>query len=176
MCVCARTHVLSHSVVADFFATSWTLACQGPLCMGFSKQAYWKVKVKAAQLCPTLCDPMDYTIHGILQARNTEVGSLLLLQGIFPTQGSNPGLLHGRQILYQLSHEEHWIRLLIPSPGDLPDPGIEPGSPTLQEDSLPSEPPPLTSLTLRSSTVWLQHELLALMAMFAHTLTFAACS
>ena len=104
------------------------------------------------------------------------MGSLSLLQGILPTQGSNPGLLHGRQILYQLSHEEHWIRLLIPSPGDLPDPGIEPGSPTLQEDSLPSEPPPLTSLTLRSSTVWLQHELLALMAMFAHTLTFAACS
>ena len=32
------------------------------------------------------------------------VGSLSLLQGIFPTQGSNPGLLHCRQILYQLSH------------------------------------------------------------------------
>ena len=28
-----------------------------------------KVKVKAAQSCPTLCDPMDYTVHGILQAR-----------------------------------------------------------------------------------------------------------
>ena len=35
--------------------------------------------------------------------RNTGVGSLSLLQGIFPTQGSNPGLLHCRQILYQLS-------------------------------------------------------------------------
>ena len=33
------------------------------------------------------------------------VGSLSLLQGIFPTQGSNPGLLHCRQILYQLSHK-----------------------------------------------------------------------
>ena len=38
--------------------------------------------------------------------RNTEVGSLSLLQGIFPTQGSNPGLPHCRQILYQLSHRE----------------------------------------------------------------------
>ena len=28
-----------------------------------------KVKVKLTQLCPTLCDPMDYTVHGILQAR-----------------------------------------------------------------------------------------------------------
>ena len=37
--------------------------------------------------------------------RNTGVGSLSLLQGIFPTQGSNPGLLHCRQILYQLSHQ-----------------------------------------------------------------------
>ena len=64
-----------------------------------------KVKVKVTQLCPTLCDPMDYTVHGILQARITGVGSLSLLQGIFPIQGSNPGLLHCRRILYQLSHK-----------------------------------------------------------------------
>ena len=38
--------------------------------------------------------------------QNTGVGSLSLLQGIFPTQGLNPGLLHCRQILYQLSHKE----------------------------------------------------------------------
>ena len=37
--------------------------------------------------------------------QNTAVGSRSLLQGIFPTQGSNPGLLHGRQILNQLSHK-----------------------------------------------------------------------
>ena len=37
--------------------------------------------------------------------QNTEKGSLSLLQGIFPTQGSNPGLLHCRRILYQLSHK-----------------------------------------------------------------------
>ena len=37
--------------------------------------------------------------------QNTGVGSLSLLQGIFPTQGSNPGLLHYRRILYQLSHK-----------------------------------------------------------------------
>ena len=37
--------------------------------------------------------------------KNTRVGSLSLLQGIFPTQRSNPGLLHCRQILYQLSHK-----------------------------------------------------------------------
>ena len=37
--------------------------------------------------------------------QNTGVGSLSLLQGIFPTQGSNPNLLHCRLILYQLSHK-----------------------------------------------------------------------
>ena len=37
--------------------------------------------------------------------QNTGMGSLSLLQGIFPTQGSNPGLPHCRQILYQLSHQ-----------------------------------------------------------------------
>ena len=40
--------------------------------------------------------------------------------------------------------QEYWSGLLFPSPGDLPDPGIEPGSlmsPELQADSLPSEPP-----------------------------------
>ena len=48
--------------------------------------------------------------HGLDSLRNcpgqnTGVGSLFLLQGIFPTQRSNPGLLHCRQILYQLSHK-----------------------------------------------------------------------
>ena len=62
------------------------------------------VKVMVTQSCLTLCDPMDFTVRGILQARILEwVGSLSLLQGIFPTQGLNPGLLHCRQILYQLS-------------------------------------------------------------------------
>ena len=37
--------------------------------------------------------------------QNTGVGNLSLLQGIFPTQGSNPGLLHCRQIIYHLSHK-----------------------------------------------------------------------
>ena len=103
----------------------------------------------AAQLCPTLCNPIDCTlpgssVHGILQARilewvampssgdlphpgikprspalqvdsllseapgklkNTGEGNLSLLQGIFPTQESNSGLLNCRWILYQLSNQ-----------------------------------------------------------------------
>ena len=39
------------------------------------------------------------------------------------------------------SRQEYWSGLPFPSPGDLPDPGIEPGSPALRADALPSEPP-----------------------------------
>ena len=67
------------------------------------------MKASVAQLCPTLCDPMDCSppgssVHGIIQARILD-----------------------------------WVA--IPTPGDLPNPGIEPRSPSLQADSLPSEPP-----------------------------------
>ena len=61
-------------------------------------------EVKVTQSCLTLFDPMDSSPWNSL-GQNTGVGSLSLLQGIFPTQGSNPGLLNGRQILYQLNHQ-----------------------------------------------------------------------
>ena len=54
---------------------------------------------------------MDYTVLGILQARIMEY--LSLLQGIFPTQKSNQGLLHCRQILYQLSYQGSQSKLFV---------------------------------------------------------------
>ena len=77
----------------------------------------WKwTEVKAAQSCPTLC---DYTVHGILQARILEWVAFPSPE-IGPTQGSNPGLQHCRQILYQLSHKEsprilEWVELALPA-------------------------------------------------------------
>ena len=47
----------------------------------------------------------------------------------------------------EFSRREYWSGLLFPSPGDLPDPGIEPGYPALQADALPSEPPGKSHLT-----------------------------
>ena len=41
----------------------------------------------------------------------------------------------------EFSRQEYWSGLPFPSPGDLPDPGIKPRSPTLQADALPFEPP-----------------------------------
>ena len=69
----------------------------------------WLSVVLVAQLCLTLCDPMDNSL----------------------TDSS----LHG------ISRQEYWSGLPFPSPGNLSNPGIEPGSPALQADSLPSEPP-----------------------------------
>ena len=63
----------------------------------------------AAQLCLTFCDPVGCSppgssAHGDSPGKNTGVGCHFLLQGIFPTQGSNPDLPHCRRILYRLSH------------------------------------------------------------------------
>ena len=60
------------------------------------------------QSCLTLCDPVDCIppgsyVHRDSPGKNTGVGCHVL-QGIFPTQESNRGLLHCRQILYQLSY------------------------------------------------------------------------
>ena len=62
------------------------------------------MEVKVTQSSPTLCDPMDYTVHEILQARMLE-----------------------------------WVA--FPFSRVLPNPEIEPRSPTSQADSLPAEPP-----------------------------------
>ena len=64
----------------------------------------YHMKVKVTQSYPALCNPMDYTVLGILQAQILE-----------------------------------WVP--FPSPGDLPNSGTEPRSPTLQVDCLPAEPP-----------------------------------
>ena len=75
--------------------------------------------VLVTQLCLTFCNTMDCNPPGSpvwnSPGENTGLGSHFLFQGIFPTQESNPGLLHCRHILYQLSHGEvaNWTEVLI---------------------------------------------------------------
>ena len=135
------------------FATPWTVAYQTPPSMGFSRQEYW-----SGLPCPPPGDlpnlgiePRSSTLRAdslpaepLGKPRNTGVGSHSLLQGIFPTQGSNPGPPHCKRILYQLSHQGsprilEWAA--FPFSGDLHDLGFNPGSPALQVDSLQAEPP-----------------------------------
>ena len=68
-----------------------------------SKKRKWS-EVKVTQSCPTLCTTMDCSPWNSL-GQNTGVGRLSIFQGIFPTQESNLGLLHCRQILYQLRYQ-----------------------------------------------------------------------
>ena len=67
-------------------------------------------EVKVAQSCPILCDSIDCSlpgssVYGDSPGKNTGMGRHSLFQGIIPKQGSNPGLLHCRLILYHLSHQ-----------------------------------------------------------------------
>ena len=50
------------------------------------------------------CSPPTFLVRGILQARILEWVAIPFSRGIFPTQGSNPGLLHSRRIIYRRSH------------------------------------------------------------------------
>ena len=75
--------------------------------MGLLGDVLCAVLCLVTQSCPTLCNPMDCSlpgssVHRDFPGKNTGVGCHALLQGIFPTQGSNPGLQHCRQILYHL--------------------------------------------------------------------------
>ena len=102
------------------------------------------------QSCLTLCDPMDYRlpgsfVHGDSPGKNTGVGRHALLQGIFPTQESNPGLSCCRQIFLLTEPPEKpkntGMGSLSLLQGNLSKPGIKLGSPALQMDSLPAELP-----------------------------------
>ena len=106
---------------------------------GSSIKPPWKWKLLShGQLFAT-----PWSIHSMEFSRqNTGVGSLSLFQGIFPTQGLNPGLLHCRQILYPLSHKGsprilEWIAYLLSSGSSRPRNWT--GYPALQVDSLPTE-------------------------------------
>ena len=133
--------------------TPWTVACQASLSMGFLKQEYWSglpfpspgdlpnpgIKSRS----PTL-QTDSLPSEPPRKPKSTRVGSLSLLQGIYPTQGSNPHLLHCRQILYHWATREgpkqqllqipilgtslvvQWLKLCALNTGDqgsIPSPG-----------------------------------------------------
>ena len=83
----------------QLFVTPWTAARQASLSITNSCSL---LKLIATELAM----PFNHLIlcHWNSPGKNTEVGNLSLLQGILPTQGSNPCLLHCRWILYQLSY------------------------------------------------------------------------
>ena len=109
----------------------WTWVLEKPCCC-----------CSVTQSCLTLCDPKDYTVHGILQARILEwVGFA------FSRQSSQSRDLTQVSCIADIfftswatkEAQESWSRYPFPSPEDLPNPGIELASSALQADSLPTE-------------------------------------
>ena len=108
-----------------------------------------------AQSCLTLCNPMDCSppgssVCGDSPGKNTGLGCHALLRGILPTQGSNPGLLQCRWILYQLSYPgsppSSVSQFLLPNSVPLSTPG--PGASLRGSVSPEPKPPPQLLLTL----------------------------
>ena len=113
------------------------------------------ISTKGSRLCAVLsllavpCNPMDCSpqissLHGDYPGKNTGAGCHALLQGIFSTQGLNPGIPHCRLILYCWSHQGS-TRILeqvaYPFSRGTSLPKIELGSHALQVDSFPAELP-----------------------------------
>ena len=103
----------------------------------FEYKIILKMKVKVAQLCLTLCDSMDYIVHGILQARILQWVPFPFSRGSSqPRDWTQVSCIAGGFFTSWATKE---VQESIPSPADLPDPGIELGSPALQADSLTTE-------------------------------------
>ena len=86
--------------------------------------------VKTTQLCLTLCNPMDYTVHGIHQARILEWVAFPFMRGFFqPRDWTQVSYTAGRFFTNWATREAHeyWSGLPIPSPVDLPHPETELG-------------------------------------------------
>ena len=99
--------------------------------------------VKVAQSCPSLCGPMDYTVHRTPQARILEWVAFPSSRGSSqPRDWTHVSHIACRFFTSWATKEaqEYWSGWPVPSPGDLPNPGIELGSPALQADALPAEP------------------------------------
>ena len=100
------------------------------------------MKVKVAQSCLTLCNSMDCTFHWILQARILEWVAFPFSRGISQSRDETQVSHIASRFLTSWATrkaQEYWNGQPIPSPGDLPDPRIQLGSPALQADYLPTE-------------------------------------
>ena len=127
------------------FVTLWTIAYQVPLSMGFCRQEYWSGLPSppkdlpntgtepVSPAAPTLQADSFWLSHQCcaVLSRFSRVW-LFATYGLYPTRLVCP---------WGFSRQAYWSGLPCSSPGDLPNPGIEPRSPALQADYLPDEPP-----------------------------------
>ena len=137
--------------------TAWTVTRQAPLSMELSRQEYWsgspcpspgglpnpRIESKSPSLqvdsLPSEAPRKSVTRLPVLKSckhKSSQATHSVVSDSATPwtvAQQAPPSMGFSRQ--------EYWSGLPFPSPGDLPDPGIEPRSPALQADALTSEPP-----------------------------------
>ena len=127
----------SHQCVTDLIVGVLTILYFCLFYLSLCGAFFMSLKVKVTQLCLTLCNPMDYTVHGIFQARMGGLVTKSCPTLVTPMDCCLPGSsVHG--ILQARILE--WVATGVGSPGDLPNPEIKLRSPALQVDSLPTEP------------------------------------
>ena len=103
---------------------------------------YWTPESESHSVVSNFWYTMDYTVHGILQARILEWVTFPFYWGSSqPRDWTQVSHIAGGFFTSWATREaqEYWSGWPIPSPEDLPNPQIEPGSPALQADSLPTE-------------------------------------
>ena len=139
-------YVYAHSIVSWLFTIPWTVACQSPLSMGFFRQECWSglpfsslVALPHPGIGPK-SPSLWHLLH--LQADSLPLATWKSESEVSRVRLSATPWTVARQALLSMgfSRSEYWSGLPFPSPGDLPNPGIESRSPTLQVDSLPAVP------------------------------------
>ena len=110
----SSVHGIFQARILERVAVSYSRESSQPRDQTHTCLLCFRLSVLVTQLCLTFWDPMncsshDSSVHGILQARILEWVAIPFSKGIYPTQGSNPGLLHCRQILYHLSYQGSWV-------------------------------------------------------------------
>ena len=141
---CINCLVLS---CAQFFVTPWTVANQAPLSMGFPRQEYWSglpfpppggfPNPGIKPVSPTLALTDRFITTEPLGKCFDYTTCVLVTQSC-----STPWTVaHQAPVSMEFSRQEYRSGFPFPSPGDLPNPMIELGSPALQTDSLPHELP-----------------------------------
>ena len=131
---CVKVKVKSLSRV-QFFATPGTAAYQAPPPMGFSRQEYWSgVPLPSPGYLPRRLKSENLGLGPGLKVEVKSLSHVRLFAIPWTVAYQAPQSV-------EFSRQGYWSELPFPSPEDLPNPGIEPGSPALQADALPSEPP-----------------------------------
>ena len=145
-----RLWVLSHFSYVWLLATPWTVAHQAPLSMGFSTQEYWSglpFPSPGDLPNPGIKPPTPAFTNGFFTTEPPGKPWIMVIINNYHLNYSNKvkvkSLSHVQlfvtpwTVAYQaplsmgFSTQEYWSGVPLPSPVDLPDPGIEPGSPTL---------------------------------------------